>query len=130
MRSAFYAAAVALASFPAQAFATDASPFDLQAMPGFRLVHPFYRADGKRMAVSVNVCRVPGWAAVSPPLVHFARVGIDGKEPVHRDARLSRLGTRGGENCERASARFDGAPEPTERITICLAYSHRRCKND
>jgi hypothetical protein len=101
--------------------------FDLRSMSGFRLTEPSYRAKGDGMDVSVLVCRVIGWAASSPASVHFLRAGPGADALRHHDVRISRMGLRGGENCERVVAHFVGAPDRLEKVTICLAYSHRRC---
>ena len=123
-------AAVALSLLATMAIAdpTGSSPFATASMPGFRLVQPSYRASGDGTAVSVLVCRVIGWAGSSPGLIHFLRAG-DGTTPAqHHDVYLSRVGLRGGENCERVTTRFDGSPRPVEQINICIAYSHHRCE--
>jgi hypothetical protein len=103
-------------------------PFDLRSMPGFRLIEPSYRASGDGMNVSVLLCRLTGWAASSPSSVHFRRAGTSGDELGHNDVRIARIGLRSGENCDRVVTHFSGAPKSVESITICLAYSHRRCE--
>lgn len=102
--------------------------FELRSMPGFRLIGPFYRAGGDGMDVSVTVCRVVGWAASGASAVHFMRAGTSDEALRHRDVHIGRMGLRSGENCERVSTHFDGAPQPQEKIAICLAYSHQRCE--
>lgn len=111
-----------------QVEAAPGSAFVLRSMPGFALGNPAYRAGGDGMSVEVRVCRISGWAAATPGRLHVQREGGDGVEPGHRDVALRQLGLRSGENCERVVTRFVGAPRPQEHITICLAYSHKRCE--
>jgi hypothetical protein len=106
---------------------TASEVFELRAMPGFRLTRPYYHASGDGMDVSVTVCRIVGWAASSASAVHFLRAGNGDEALRHHDVRIGRMGLRSGENCERIGTHFDGAPQPPEKIAICLAYSDRRC---
>jgi hypothetical protein len=107
----------------------DAPPgFDIQSMAGFRLIRPTATAAGDEMKVSVELCRVIGWAASSPRLVHFERQGQNGAPDEHHDVFVDRLGLRAGENCQRITTRFASSPMSSEKIKICLAYSHRRCE--
>lgn len=109
------------------AAADRGSPFELRTMPGFGLYDPAYRPSGDGLEVEVRVCRISGWAASSPGRLHILRAGGDGLPEGHRDIALRRLGLRSGENCDRVVTRFPGPYRSPEQVTICLAYSHRRC---
>lgn len=108
----------------------DAGPFHMNALPGFRLINPSYRASGDDLLVSVLMCRLNGFAGASPGLMHIERAGADGAPDQHHDVRLGRVGLRSGENCQRVTARFGGKSRLSERIKVCLAYTHKSCGPD
>ena len=101
-------------------------PFTLKSAPGFRLTNPSYRAVDGALRVSVEVCRIVGWAGSVPAEIHFERDSYEGMAAGHRDVGFGRMGTRGGENCERSSTTFEGLPHAAEHITICIAGANDR----
>ncbi len=97
------------------------------APAGFRLYRPGYRLVGTGALVSVQLCRLPGWAAASPQRLRVERLDASGQPGESHERYLPRLGERTGNNCSFAALRVDSVPMYGETIKICAISGGGAC---
>lgn len=97
------------------------------APPGFRLYRPGYRRADTGALVSVQLCRLPGWAAPSPQRLRVERLDPAGQLSESHERYLPRLGMRTGNNCRTAMLHLDAVPDYGETIRICAITGRASC---
>ncbi len=97
------------------------------APAGFRLYRPGYRLAGTGALVSVQICRLPGWAAGGPQHLRIERLDPGGQLAESHERYLPRLGMRPGNNCTSAALRLDAVPTYGETIKICALSGGGNC---
>jgi hypothetical protein len=97
------------------------------APAGFRLYRPGYRLAGQGALVSVQICRLPGWAAAGPQHLRVERLDPSGQLAESHERYLPRLGMRPGNNCTSAALHLDAVPTYGETIKICALSGGASC---
>ena len=118
----------AIADTPADPTASRPLPqLKTHAPPGFRLYRPGYRVAGKGALVTVQLCRLPSWAAAGPQRLRVERIDADGQPGESHEQYLPRLGMRPGINCSSAAMRLDAVPGYGETIKLCALSGRGTC---
>lgn len=96
-----------------------------QAPTGFRLYRPGYRMAGQGVLVSVQICRIPGWAAAGPQRLQVELRNSMGATVDSAQAFLPSLGLRASNNCASSSVRLSTVPSYGDNVTVCAMISGR-----
>ena len=97
------------------------------APAGFRLYRAGYRLAGIAVLVSVQLCRLPGWAAPSPARLRVERQDAGGHTSESAQVYLPRLGMRIGDNCSFSSLHLATVPNYGEVLKICAVSGRMSC---
>lgn len=100
---------------------------ETSATAGFRLYRAGYRLAGQGILVSVQLCRIPGWAAAGPHRLRVELTGSDGNISEGVQVYLPRLGMRAGNNCIYSSVHMKAPPNYGEIIKICTLSGGKAC---
>ena len=120
-------APMAMAASPDQGPDRSLPRIKTHAPAGFRLYRPGFRLAGNGALVSVQLCRLPGWAAGSPQRLRVERLDAAGQIGESHEHYLPRLGERLGNNCSSTAIRLDAVPTYGETIKICAVSGRDTC---